>query len=460
MLLSGASGTGKTRLARALANHWQRPLITLRATELPLDLSALRSELLDVLCEATLRDGVVVLDDCEAVLSAVDGRRRTVLDCLDHFGGRLLLLTSTEPARLDDSARGRIAHQLALQVPDAAARRQLFEVHLPTSVAVDNDVDLESLASCYEFNGAVIRNAVTHARRLSTADAPQVTMAHLDAGCRAQLIEPEGGLIVRSHSKHRLSDIVLDTRAETTVRELISACRNQGTVLSRWGFGDRLATGKGLIALFDGPPGTGKTYCAEIVAAELGRPLHRVNIAEVVSKWAGETEKQIRRIFQEARMSRGVLLFDEADSLFSQRVSETRSASDRHANMEVNLLLQEIERFEGVCILTTNFFGALDAALVRRIQFRVSFAEPDAAQRALIWRKLCPARAPLDEDVSFERLGEDFDLTGAMVKNALLRAAYRCCEAGRPLHQQALVEACRDEGAAAGRVVRLLAHAA
>jgi SpoVK/Ycf46/Vps4 family AAA+-type ATPase len=127
-----------------------------------------------------------------------------------------------------------------------------------------------------------------------------------------------------------------------------------------------------------------------------------VNLPEVVSKWVGETEKNIREIFQSARVSHAMLLFDEADALFASRSGEVKNANDRYANMEVNLLLQEIERFPGVCFLTTNAFGALDKALLRRVQFRVTFQEPDAAQRAAIWRVLCPRRMPRAPDVDFD----------------------------------------------------------
>ncbi len=453
ILLSGPSGTGKTRAARAVANHLGRPLLTVAAGDLPTD-DTRSAVVADLLCDARLRDAVLLVDDCHRTAMT------PLLEAVDRGFDGLVLLTTAEPSRLDDTVRRRIAHHLAVNAPDAEARRQLFEVHLPADVAVADDLDLDALAGRYELTGAAIRNAVAHARRLTTTRRPALTMAQLEAGCRAQLAKGDGALTVRGASRHRLEDIVLPERADATVRELIAACRNQSTVLGQWGFGRRLATGKGLVALFDGPPGTGKTFCAEILAGELGRPLHRVNIAEVVSKWAGETEKQIQRIFQQARAAHAVLLFDEADSLFSQRVAETKSSADRHSNMEVNLLLQEIERFSGVCILTTNFFGALDSALVRRIQFRVTFEEPGRQERAAIWRKLCPTEAPLADDVSFDDLAHDFEMTGAMIKNALLRAAYRACEAGAAIGMDDLVVSCRDEGIAAGRVVRIFTRAA
>jgi SpoVK/Ycf46/Vps4 family AAA+-type ATPase len=190
------------------------------------------------------------------------------------------------------------------------------------------------------------------------------------------------------------------------------------------------------------------------MAGEFERPLYRVNIPEVVSKWVGETEKHIRQIFQHARVSHAMLLFDEADALFSARVAETQTATDRYANMEVNLLLQEIERFPGICILTTNFYGSLDRALIRRLQFRVTFEEPDAEQRTKIWETLCPTECPLDHDVDFASLAEEFEMTGGMIKNALLRAAYQSAERREVVNMSNLQAACRDEFVSAGKLTR------
>ena len=327
----------------------------------------------------------------------------------------------------------------------------------PAGGALEEDIDLEILANRYDFTGGTIKNAILVAVNRALAQStqnPSLTMKMLDDGCLSQLRYALEDLTVRTATHLRLNDIVLPDDQDKKVREIIAAVRNQSVVLNSWGFGKKLVTGKGITCLFDGPPGTGKTLCAEIIAGEFDRPLYRVNIPEVVSKWVGETEKHIKAIFQQARISHAMLLFDEADSLFASRSSETSSATDRYANMEVNLLLQEIERFPGVCILTTNFFGSLDKALIRRIQFRVTFEEPDIEQREMIWEKLCPSEAPLGEDVEFGVLAKRFELTGGMIKNALLRAAYWACEAGTKMTQQVLTDACIDEYKAAGKLAR------
>ena len=454
LLFSGPSGTGKTLLTLALAGHAGRPLITVLAAELP-ETGEVAATLRNLVNEATLRDALLVIDGCEAVLGVGDPRRATVFRALEGFEGVLVLVTRA-PDRLDPSVERRVAWHLPFERPDAPQRRQIWEVHLPPDVPLADDVDLDRLTTTYDFTGAEIKNAALMAVNLAVASDrahPVVNDAMLEAGCRTQLDLVLDDLTIRESTHLRMKDIVLPEDTLRTVQTILAACRNQAVVLNAWGFGKRLSTGKGITVLFDGPPGTGKTYCAEILAGELDRPLYRINIAEVVSKWIGETEKHIRAVFQQARTAHAMLLFDEADSLFAQRTSETKGATDRYANLQVNLLLQEIERFPGVCILTTNFFGALDDALVRRIQFRVTFKEPDEAQRKKLWEVLTPDAAPRADDVDFGALAAEFELTGALVKNVLLRAAYRAVDLRSKLTQDILVTSCRDEYKSAGRVV-------
>jgi SpoVK/Ycf46/Vps4 family AAA+-type ATPase len=453
LLFSGVSGTGKTLLAQALATHARRPLLTVNAADLP---GSIDGPLRDVFAEAALRDAIVLIDECEALFAREDRRRADAYHIIEEFDGILFLVTS-HPEQLDDALERRIIYRVPLEPPDTEARRQIWEVHLPPEVPIDGDIDLDQLASSYDFTGGTIKNAILIAVNRAIAKnprAPRLTMELLRNGCGTQLRYALEALAVRSSTHLRMADIVLPPETERKVREIIAACRNQAFVLNRWGFGRRLVTGKGITALFDGAPGTGKTLCAEIIAGEFDRPLYRVNLPEVVSKWVGETEKHIRAIFQQARVSHAMLLFDEADALFASRVAEPQTSTDRYANMEVNLLLQEIERFPGVCILTTNSFGALDKALVRRIQFRVTFEEPDIEQRQRIWQVIRPQELPLAADVDFAVFAKKYELTGAMIKNALLRAAYWACEQKSIVTTAILHDACLDEYKAAGKVTR------
>jgi SpoVK/Ycf46/Vps4 family AAA+-type ATPase len=207
------------------------------------------------------------------------------------------------------------------------------------------------------------------------------------------------------------------------IAELITSIRYQSQVMERWGFGRKMASGRAVSALFGGPPGTGKTMVATLIAKELGLELFRVDLSRVVSKWVGETEKNLGRAFDEAKTSQAVLLFDEADALFAKR-TDVKSSNDRYANLEVNYLLQRLEAFEGVVLLTTNNQSSIDDAFRRRLRFRIEFPAPDADERELLWRAMLPPEVPVASDVQFAALAERYEMTGGFIKNAVVRAAY------------------------------------
>jgi SpoVK/Ycf46/Vps4 family AAA+-type ATPase len=206
-------------------------------------------------------------------------------------------------------------------------------------------------------------------------------------------------------------------------------------------------------ALFSGPPGTGKTLVAGLIARELDRDLFRVDLSRVVSKWVGETEKQLGELFDAAESSDALLLFDEADSLFAKR-TEVKSSSDRYANLEVNYLLQRIETFHGVTILTTNLDTSIDAALRRRLAAHIVFWPPDHDERVMLWRRFATCAAPVAGQLELEALASDYpDMTGANIRNASLAAAFLAAAAGGAISQELLVRAASSEYRAMGRVL-------
>jgi SpoVK/Ycf46/Vps4 family AAA+-type ATPase len=218
-----------------------------------------------------------------------------------------------------------------------------------------------------------------------------------------------------------------------------------------WGFGAGSGRGLGIAALFAGDSGTGKTFAAEALANAAGLDLYRIDLATVVSKYIGETEKNLQRVFDAAEASGAVLLFDEADALFGKR-SEVKDSHDRYANIEVAYLLQRIEAYRGLAILTTNLKSAIDRAFLRRLRFVVQFPFPDDAARAAIWRRQFPPRAPLGEiDVAaLARL----QLAGGHIRSVALNAAFRAAEAGTPIGHRLLLDAARTEFAKLERGLR------
>src|SRR5262249_2127959 len=227
---------------------------------------------------------------------------------------------------------------------------------------------------------------------------------------------------------------------------------NAEQVYDKWGFAAKHGVAQGISALFSGPPGTGKTMCAGVIARELDMELFRVDLSRVVSKWIGETEKNLSRVFDEAERSHAVLLFDEADSLFAKR-TEVKSSVDRYANLEVNFLLQRMESFSGITILTTNFEDTIDSAFKRRLTFRIRFEKPDAEARSALWEKMFPASAELASDVDFSELGQKFEVSGGNIRNAAIRAAFLATSEGHSIDMDTIKRATLREAREMGLLI-------
>jgi SpoVK/Ycf46/Vps4 family AAA+-type ATPase len=218
--------------------------------------------------------------------------------------------------------------------------------------------------------------------------------------------------------------------------------RQRARVYETWGFAQKSNRGLGISALFAGASGTGKTLAAEVLANELNLDLYRIDLSQVVSKYIGETEKNLRRVFDAAESGGAVLLFDEADALFGKR-SEVKDSHDRYANIEVSYLLQRMEAYRGLAILTTNMKSALDSAFLRRIRFIVNFPFPDAGQRAEIWRRIFPPATPTD-GLDAARLAR-LNVAGGNIRNIALNAAFLAADAREPVRMQHLLRAAKIE---------------
>jgi len=249
-------------------------------------------------------------------------------------------------------------------------------------------------------------------------------------------------LAQRIESDARWDDMVLPEEQRRLLQEIVMHVRRRVTVYETWGFGSRGTRGLGLSVLFAGPSGTGKTSAAEVLAHELQLDLYRIDLSATVSKYIGETEKNLRLIFDAAEEGGAILLFDEADALFGKR-SEVKDSRDRYANIEVSYLLQRMEAYRGLAILTTNFKSALDTAFLRRIRFIVQFPFPDAAQRAEIWRRSFPPHTPT-ENLDMEKLAR-LHITGGNIRNIALNAAFLAADAQEPIRMEHLLRAARAE---------------
>ncbi|MBM4319979.1 MAG: ATP-binding protein, partial [Deltaproteobacteria bacterium] len=370
--------------------------------------------------------------------------------CLDRLPLPSLLLASSSLPEAG-GLPARTTRRIQLRFPGETLRAGFWRAHLQLGEAppLPEEDALALVAARYELGPGQVRNA---ARDWLWA-APSSSLQGLQAAAARQLASDPGSVVRIRRVQLGLDDLVLPREELEQVREILQACRNHFALLHRWGFRQRLAYGTGIVCLFSGEPGTGKTLCAQILASELGQDLFLVSLPDILSRWVGETEKQIARIFHEAKAAQAILLFDEADSLLGAR-TEVHSSSDRYANIATNFLLQEIEAYEGVVILTTNLEQNLDSAAARRILFRLRFPFPDVDGRRKLWQQLIPRQALQAKEIDFAALAEAFELSGGHIKNAIVRAAYEALERGRPIDTAGLAKAGVRECRAIGKLVR------
>ena len=447
MLFHGKPGTGKTMMAHAVAHRMGKRILNV---DIPTFIAQSEADrfLPGLFREARMQDALLFFDECELLFGdrAMGNSLMTMLLTeLERFEGVAVLATNL-PEVLDEALDRRILVKVQFPAPDRDARREIWRKHLPDKAPIAADVDLDLLADRFEMAGGYIKNAVLMAVAEAVhtnGESPSITMAHLEQAARDQLRRPldEDSPLVMP--RVRLRDVVLSEQLRAQIDELIAASRNRRTVLERWGIGAHLTYGKGISALFHGPPGTGKTLCAEAIAGEMNQPLQVVAIPAVVSKWVGQTEQNLARIFREARTANAVLFLDEADTLLMER-GEGRAS--RHDDSIVNTLLTLIERHDGVVLLATNLADRLDKALARRLTYRLLFPFPEPKQRTAIWQRLLPATVPTAGEIDFARLGATYCLSGGHIKNAVFKAAFRAANNGNLLTHELLEQAAQEEG--------------
>jgi hypothetical protein len=348
------------------------------------------------------------------------------------------------PETIED---GRPFFVVPVSLPEAAQSRAVWEAEARSLPGVAGDVDWGSLASRFRFGASRIRGALAlagHIARWRSPDDRTIRMSDLDEACRAMGTTRMISLARKVQGRQTWEELILPPRPRALLTELCNEARHRDRVLGEWGFEHKLPLGRGLTALFCGPPGTGKTMAAQVIANELALDLYRIDLSQVVSKYIGETEKNLSRVFDDAESARAILFFDEADALFGKR-SEVKDAHDRYANIEVGYLLQRMDEFDGTAILATNLRQNLDEAFTRRIRFIVEFPFPDEEQRYHIWQVTFPKGAPLGADVDFKTLAREVRLAGGHIRNIGLAAAFYAAEGGGEIRMEHLVRAAARE---------------
>ncbi|MDQ3300352.1 MAG: ATP-binding protein [Myxococcota bacterium] len=436
VVATGVEGSGRATILQHATSSTGRAVIEIRASALARDPERLSRQLRAIARECRLHDAWPLLREIDAVTEHASIVERDLL-CM-HTGP---VLATAREACTWPIARALITLPIAL--PDETRRTAMWTHALPGLA--------ENVARTCAARYAISPGLLTRTASAVSAGAGSVAIDDVHTALRGQLERRLLGLAERIETRQSWDDLVLPVDQFDLLTELVARVRHRRQVLETWGFADKVGRGLGLTALLSGPPGTGKTMIAGLVARELGLDLYQVDLSKVVSKYIGETEKQLAALFEAAESGHAILLFDEADSLFGKR-TEVRSSNDRYANLEVNYLLQRMEAFTGISLLTTNHETAIDKAFQRRLAFHVRVPLPDEKQRALLWTTMIPTRAARADDLDVSGLATEFVMSGGYIKNAVLRAAYLAANESGPIANAHLWRAARAEYEAMGKM--------
>jgi AAA+ superfamily predicted ATPase len=403
--------------------------------------------------EAMLRGSTLYLYGFDLLLAEDKAAlRRSLLRELDAFRGLVILAGET-----DWYPHGELGDREFIAVefsrPDFAIRTELWRRELGPNASPE--LDYAELANKFRMTEGQIHDAVRSARQFARwrdPSSPQISMSDLYEACRVHSGRKLSSLGRRIKPRHHWDDLILPEDRARHLREICNSVKYRSVVFDQWGFDGKLSLGKGLNMLFAGPSGTGKTMAAEIMAGELGLDVYKIDLSSMVSKYIGETEKNLSRVFAEAEASNAILFFDEADALFGKR-SEVRDAHDRYANIEINYLLQKMEEHEGVVILATNFRKNMDDAFVRRLHFTVEFPFPNEADRRRIWERIWPKETPQSAELDFEFMARRFEMPGGNIRNVALAAAFLAASDGGVVTMSHLLQGTRREFQKMGKVV-------
>ncbi|MFT3698127.1 MAG: ATP-binding protein [Kofleriaceae bacterium] len=425
----GNVGAGRRSLLVATAGERPIDLLEVDCKQLSTESGELARQIRMVVRECVLRDRAPLLVNIDGLVTDKDQSR------LDLVAKELGAIKRTVFAtcRAERSFGRWTRPTIAIQVrpPSSTQRAALWRRLISNATESDG----EYLASQYPIAAALIVRVASAAT--ARACGGEVSSDDILDSMRAVLDDRLGELAKRVEITQTWDDFVIAEEQKAPVMELLARIRQRRTVYESWGFANKLGKGLGIGALFSGPPGTGKTMVAGLIAKELQLELFQVDSSKMVSKYIGETEKQLAELFEAAEASNAILLFDEADSMFGKR-TDVKSSNDRYANLETNYLLQRLESFTGICLLTTNHESHIDPAFQRRLSLHLRFALPTIQEREHLWHAIVPDHAPLAEDVDFHDLATRFDMSGGYIRNAVLRAAFLAADRGGTIDAEIL----------------------
>lgn len=434
--LCGKRGSGRKFLIKHCARRCGESVAFISAAEL-ISAEDTAEAFRRAVCEAAPRGAALCITDFEQFLEEENRAKLAELSAelsdSGRFFGTHIFITTQQRWQTEIPGAGTLL--LTLQIPDTDEDQRLtLWRHALSGLELSESVDPAEMAAKFRFTPGQIAAAANRARELSQGG---VTPELLHECCYAQVVVGLNTLATPIKPAYSWEDLVLPESEIKLLKSALTHVKYRHKVYTEWGFSKKAAYGRGLSVLFSGPPGTGKTMAAQVITNQLHMQLFKVQLSQIVSKYIGETEKNLRRVFTEAKNANCVLFFDETDALFGKR-SEVKDSHDRHANIETAYLLQQMEEYDGVVLMATNLLQNIDEAFMRRISFVVAFPFPDAPTRKLLWRKMLDAKAPT-ENIDYDFLAENFKMAGGNIKNCVIHAAFLAASEGSPIGMRHLL---------------------
>ncbi|NIM14307.1 MAG: AAA family ATPase [Candidatus Aminicenantes bacterium] len=447
--LKGPYGAGKKSTAEAICHQLELPLIIVDTR----DLLVLNSEpgfekvVKRFFREAILHSAAIYFEDFDRLVTNDYDRkgdiyRKMIIRAVEEFPF-ITFLAGEKEWHSQGGLKSQAFVTIELPVPAYPLRKHLWKKFV-------NDINIDGVANKFNFTGGQIRDAAVEAGNLAMIRCcgdncdGEITIEDLYRGCSRQSNRKLSEMARKIKPRYTWSDIVLPGDKLQQLKEIRNYVKYRQVIYHDWGFDRKLSLGKGLNILFPGLSGTGKTMAADVIANELHLDYYKIDLSCVVSKYIGETEKNLAAIFREAETANAILFFDEADALFGKR-SEVKDSHDRYANIEIGYLLQKMEEYEGVVILATNMRKNMDEAFVRRMHFTVEFPFPEETSRRQIWKNIFPSETPLGKNIDFNFLTRNFKIAGGNIKNIALTAAFYAADDGKVVTMQHLVLAAKRE---------------
>lgn len=450
---SGPAGSGRKSTAKAFCREPGMSLIVVDTPGLLENETGNESLLGLIYREAMLHGAALYFDRFEALTGGSNRFREFFMNLAGAYSTVTFFSGSIAPPISSWPCSQRLPFlPFEFPVPSYALRKQLWAFFLGKGTAGPFPrPDTDALANTFQLTGGRIRDAVQHARAQTQIKEKEMTVQDLYQACREQSSKGLGEKARKIYPLYCWSDIILPPDTLQQLKEIVLHMTHRGRVFFQWGFEQKLSYGKGLNILFYGPSGTGKTMSAEVIAGELGIDLYKIDLSRIISKYIGETEKNLGAIFKEAETANSILFFDEADALFGKR-SEVKDSHDRYANIETGYLLQKMEEYEGVVILATNMRKNMDDAFIRRMNFTISFPFPDEEARLRIWRAIFPTDTPVDPQVDLKFLADRFNIPGGNIKNIALAAAFYAAADQTAITMRHLIKATKREFGKMGKL--------